>query len=53
LLKMSIQVHVDFYWRWLQFDLTDLYTTTMDAMVRYVLQQQFYHMFLFDNKANT
>ncbi len=53
LLKMSIQVHVDFYWRWLQFDLTNLYTTIMDAMVKFVLQQQFYHMVLSSNKTST
>ncbi len=32
---------------------TYLYTTTMDDMVKYVLQQQFYHMFLFGNKTST
>ncbi len=36
-----------------QFDLIDLYITTMDAVVRSVFQQQFYHMFLFGNKAST
>jgi hypothetical protein len=33
---------------------TDLYTAIMDAMsMRVVLQQQFYHMFLFGNKIGT
>jgi hypothetical protein len=32
---------------------TYLYTTTMDDMVKYVLQQQFYHMFLFGNEIGT
>jgi hypothetical protein len=31
----------------------DLYTATMDDMVRFVLQQQFYHTFLFGSKAST
>lgn len=32
---------------------TYLYITNMDDMVRFMLQQQFYHMFLFGNKVGT
>jgi hypothetical protein len=31
---------------------TYLYTTTMDDMVKYVLHQKIYHMFLFGNKTS-
>jgi hypothetical protein len=32
---------------------TKLYIATMDDMVRLMLQQQFYHMFLFGSKIGT